>query len=216
MLQSHTQQVLAEQATVPGDQSQCSGGRGVEESITFIEGKLLPAHNLNVRWFDMRRRNRAKPRPQPCAFNQPNCPKKPVFLLQCLSYRFRQLVLQDRHSWTRHGSACGLLQRWGLTLACGLLNVKLYGLVSIFQTHSKCHYEVYCKKAAQSLHPISPTHVQTLHTHTQECILILKHTRVFPDCICLSVSSFFLQSIAALIWLHPLKIQYTLIGKPLY
>lgn len=94
------------------------------------------------------------------------------------------------------GSACGLLQCWGLTLACGLLNVKLFGSVSIFQTHSKCHYEVYCKNAAQSLHPISVTHVQThtsahslLHTHTHRNPFSPRHIQKCALTASVSVSS---------------------------
>lgn len=87
-------------------------------------------------------------------------------------------------SWAWHGFSIWFTAMLRLNSSLWFLNVNLFGLGSIFQRHSKCHYEICIQKRKSYTHArlqdLSNTcTVSRKYKHTSSHI----STHVFPVCI---------------------------------
>lgn len=104
---------------------------------------------------------------------QTNCPKKPQIVFPCNVY-LKALVNRCCWiwSWAWHGFSIWFTAMLRLNSSLWFLTVNLLGLGSLFQIHSKCHYEIYCKRK------VCLTHTQT---HTQLYKRACQHTHMSTD-----------------------------------
>lgn len=92
------------------------------------------------------------------AIHQTNHPKKPSNCLLCNVYLMALLnCCCWIQSWVRHGFSIWFTAMPRFNSSLWFLNVNLPGLESIFQRHSKCHYEIYIPKRKSYAHA-SQTH----------------------------------------------------------
>ena len=121
------------------------------------------------------------------AVYQTNCPKKASNCFPCNVY-LKALVNRCCWiwSWAWHGFSIWFTAMLRLNSSLWFLTVNLLGLDSIFQKHSKCHYEIYCKKKS---HRHTCMHTQSPPTHRNTPSRTYRHasssisTHVFPVCI---------------------------------
>lgn len=119
---------------------------------TYTKRKLSPAHLL--KW-------------ETGAFYQTNCPKKASNCFPCNVY-LKALVNRCCwiQSWAWHGFSIWFTAILRLNSSLWFLTVNLLGLVSIFQRHSKCHYEIYCNKKSYTHNLFNKCTISNINTQS--------------------------------------------------